>query len=217
MDPKKNPFLNDRLYAFGRMIFPTPAGDRFGVSRVWYKEGHPHAGNCEAELIDGTSVLVPIEDVQVAPNWDVTPEEGRFTGSEFFRPKFLAGATTQDRFRLFSHGNGVLIPGDLSLVRELAGTVEPGWTVKWYSHGCNEFRGDLTIVSADDKGVELKGEKGYYPKRFLWPTTGEPDIGPQIATEFSVGPGKLHFFHVYRSSGGPSKALTLTFKKGRTW
>lgn len=216
MDPKKNPFLNERLSTFGRMIFPTPAGDRFGVSRVWYKEGHPHAGSCEVELIDGTSVLVPIEDVQFAPNWDVTPEEVRFTGVDLFRPKFLAGATTQDRQRL-SRSHGVILPGDLSLVRELAEMVEPGWSVDWDSYGCNEFRGHLTIISKDDKKVTFKNEKGYHPGWFSWPTREEPDVGPQLATEFMVTPGRLHFFHIYRNSGGPRESLTLTFRKGTTW
>lgn len=214
MDPLKNPFMNDRLYTFGRMIFPTPQGDRFGVARIWYDLGHAYEGNCEAELIDGTSVLVPIKDVQVAPNWDETPEEGRFTGSEFFRPRFLEGLMSHDRL-FFQRSHGVVLPSDLEAVRKLVATVEPGQTVQWYSHGSNEFRGDVTVDSVDDKGMTLKGGSKSQPTGLMWPTSSEPEIGPQYAEEFIVEGRKLRFFRVSpkRYGQGPSESLTLMFKR----
>lgn len=216
MDPLKNPFLNEKLYTFGRMVFPTPQGKKFGISRIWYKLGHAYEGNCEAELIDGTSVLVPVKDVQVAPNWDETPEEGRFKESEFFRPRFLEGLMPHDRL-FFQRSHGVVLPSDLDAVQKLVATVEPGQKVTWYSHGSNEFRGTVEVDSADDKGMTLKGGSKSQPTGLMWPTSGEPEIGPQYAREFIVEGRTLRFFSISPAhhGQGPTESLTLTFgRKG---
>lgn len=209
-DWQKNPFLNDRLYTFGRMMFPTPTGEKFGVSRVWYKAGHTHAGKCEVELIDGTSVLIPVEDVQVAPNWDETPEEGRFMGSEFFRPAFLDGT----RRAYLSTGHGVIVPGDMDRLRTLIEQVQPGDRVKWYSHGSNEFRGDLKVESVNPKGFKVKAPVQNAPREFDWPTVGS-EITAQYGYEFEVNGNALHIVRVppARTGKAHSRSLTLAFKR----
>lgn len=207
-DWQKNPMLNDRLATFGRVTFPTPVGERFGVTRVWYKDGHTHAGDCEVELIDGTSVLMPVEDVQVAPNWDVTPEEGRFTGVEFFQPSFLDGT----RRAYLSTAGHVIVPGDMGQLRALADRVRVGGSVKWYSHGSNEFRGDLKVESVDAEGVRFAGGKNT-PRGFDWPTEGS-EITAQFGYEFEVDGNALHIVRVpaQRYGGSRERSLTLTFK-----
>ncbi len=109
------------------------------------------------------------------------------------------------------------MPSNLDLVQELAASVEPGWAVGWYSHGCNEFRGDLVVESVHDGGIKFAGGKGYNPGGFSWPITGEAEIGPQFGSEFIVEPGKLRIVRVYpaRSGKGPADSLTLTFRKER--
>lgn len=200
-----------------RVLVQKGGGLVYGVARVRYNEGHVHAETYEIETADGTSFLARWDDCVPAANWDVTPEEGRFTGAQFFRPNFLDGATTQDS-HLFRRDHGVVLPGDLAMLRKLAATVEPGWSVGWYSHGCNEFRGDLVVGSVDGERVYLRGTgKGYHPSIFTWPTTEEAEIGPQFGSEFIVEPGKLRIVRVYpaRSGKGPADSLTLTFRKGR--
>lgn len=211
-DWQKNPFLNDQLCTFSRMMFPTPIGEKFGVSRVWYKDGHTHAGNCEVELIDGTSVLVPVEDVRVAPNWGETPEEGRFTGAEFFEPAFLDGT----RRAYLSTSQGVIVPGDMDRLRLLAEWVQAGDRVKWHSHGSNEFGGDLVVESVNAKGFKVKSAKPmkYIPGGFEWPTAGS-EITVQYGYEFEVNGNALHIVRIppKRTGKTPGRSLSLSFKR----
>lgn len=228
-DPLKNPFLNRNLFAFSRIIFDGIYGPEFGVSRVWYLDGHANAGHVEVERKDEPPVLVPVEKIQVAPNWDVTPEEGRFTGAEFYRPQFLAGSTLQD-WRLFMRGHGVTVPSDLARLRELTATIEEGDVIDWISHGCNEFRGELIVAGVTETAIGLKSPKsgkagkGVHPTGYRWPTTGEPEIGPQYAYEFMVDTtggampkNRIRFVHVgpKRYGTGPDDSLTLVLKGKR--
>lgn len=233
MDPKRNPFLDPNgplIYSFCRVVFDGIHGPAFGVARIWYREGHPNAGHVEVELRDGPPVLVPVENFRFAPNWDVTPEEGRFTGAEFYQPQFMAGATLQDS-HLFSRGHGVTVPSDLARLRELTATIEPGDVIGWLSHGCNEFVGDLVVTEVSESKIWLKNPKsgkagkGTHPTGCTWPTTGEPEIGPQYAYEFMVSRSRgvapkdqIEFIHVgpKRYGTGPGGSLTLILKgKGR--
>jgi hypothetical protein len=199
-----------------RIVVDTDAETVYGVARVRYLDGHQWAGTYEIERADGTSFLAPWEDCTPGPNWDVTPEEGRFTGAEFFRPNFLAGCTNRD-FRLFGRSHGTVLPSDMATVRELAATVETGQSVNWFGHGANEFRDDLVITRKDDTGISMTDRKGRVTKRCDWPVTGEPEIGPQYAHEFLVDGNKLRFLRVSpkRYGKGVDDSLTLTFgRKG---
>lgn len=199
-----------------RVVVDTDAETVFGVARVRYLDGHQWAGTYEIERADGTSFLAPWEDCVPGPNWDVTPEEGRFTGAEFFRPNFLAGCTNRD-FRLFGRSHGTVVPSDMATLRELAATVEVGQAVNWFGHGANEFRDDLVITRKDDTGISMTDRKGRITKRCNWPVTGEPEIGPQYAREFLVDGRKLRFLSVSpkRYGKGVDNSVTLTFgRKG---
>lgn len=200
-----------------RVLVGKGGGLVYGVARVRYNEGHVHAGNYEIETADGTSFLAPVGDCLPGKNWDVTPEEGRFTGAEFFRPNFLDGATGQDR-GLFTRDHGVIVPSDMDRLRSLIATVEAGQKVGFYGHGCNEFRGQLVIDSIDDQGIRMKGGKGPHPVYSAWPTSGQAEISAQYAYEFLVEGGMLHTVCVppARYGSHARKAVTLTFEgKGR--
>jgi hypothetical protein len=201
-DPLRNPFLNPRLSSFGRLTFDGIHGPEFGVGRVWYQEGHRQAGHVEVERRDGSPALVPVESCQVGANWDDTPKGGRFTGSELYRPAFLDD--TGKRFLRRDHS--VIIPGDMKRARALLERVRPGWTVDWFSHGCNEFRGVLTVTEAHDGHFSLTGGKNA-PTRYTWPEEHEEfDIEGDRLTEIRV--------HEARTGKPPSRSLTLKFQEG---
>lgn len=195
-----------------RVLVRKDGGLVYGVARVRYNEGHTYAGNYEIETADGTSFLAPLDTCTVGANWDVTPEEGRFTGAQFFRPQFLAGVTTQDG-HLFSRSHGVVVPSDLPRLRKLAAIIEKGQTINWYSHGSNEFRGDLKVTSVNSGGITLKS--GKTTRVCTWPTTGEAKIGPQYATEFLVENNRIRFLLVSpkRYGTGVTDSVTLTIKE----
>ena len=202
-DPLKNPFLNPRLFGFGRLVFDGIHGPEFGVGRVWYQEGHRQAGHVEVERKDGPPVLVPVENCQVGAHWDDTPEEGRFTGAgDFYRPAFLDGTGKRFLRRDYS----VIIPGDMGQACALLERVRPGWTVDWFSHGCNEFRGVLTVAEVHDGHFVLTGGKNA-PTRYTWPEEGEEfDIEGDQLTKIQV--------HEARTGKPPSRSLTLKFREG---
>lgn len=192
-----------------RVVAATPDGPASGVARVRYDHGHQHAGHYEVERADGTSFLAPVDTCTPGPNWDETPEEGRFTGAEFFLPAFLDGT----RRRFLSAGPGVVVPGDMEQLRELADRIEPGWTVRWVSHNANEFRGTVEIDAVDDKGFSITGPKDG-PRRYDWPKVVE--YGPQFAQEFDAGGDKLVIVRVHRRRTGKAASVSreLTFQPG---
>lgn len=196
-----------------RVTFDTGDGTAYGVARVRYHEGHAHAGRYEIERADGTSFLASLDTCRPGPNWEDTPEEGRFTGAEFFTPAFLDGT----RRRFLSASPGVAVPGDMGALRELVEQVEPGWEVDWYSHGANEFRGRVTVESVDARGMRVKAPEGA-PSGFTWPTAGV-EFGPQYAWEFQVDGSALHIVSVpaKRTGKSPSRSLSLTFREPRRW
>lgn len=205
-----------------RVLVKKGGGLVYGVARVRYNEGHAYGGSYEIETADGNPFLAVAGECTLGANWDVTPEEGRFTGEEFYRPVFLDGATVQDS-RLFARSGGVTVPSDPARVRELAARVKPGRTVYWDNTGSNEFRGELVVAGAAGARIGLenpKGKKGGHPTGFTWPVEAGPDIGPQYAHEFLVdttgGPAakdRLTFIRVSpkRYGKGPAASLILTF------
>jgi len=205
--------VSDKLNGL-RIIVKRGPATVYGVARVRYNEGHPNAGQYEIERADGTSFLAPFADCRVALDWNLTPLHGRFTGVEFFQPKFLAGCTVQDG-HLFTRSHGVTVPSDLTMLRDLVSGIEPGQSVDWYSHGCNEFRGRLVIDSVTPTGMTMKGGKGAHPTKCTWPVTGEPDIGPQYAHEFLVEDSRIRFLRVSpkRYGTGVADSVTITFNR----
>lgn len=166
--------------SLGRIVAETDDGPVYGVARLRYDEGHAHAGQYEVERADGTSFLSPGEALRPGPNWDVTPEEGRFVGAEFFRPAFL----DETRRRFLKTGPGVLVPGDMEALRALAERIEPGWQVHWFNSCPNTFRGLVTVGSVT--GGSLVLEKPREPSwGFSWPTSGI-EMGAQYGHEFEV-------------------------------
>ncbi len=169
----------------------------YGVARVRYNEGHTHAGKYEIETAGSDSFLAPFDACRPGDNWDVTPEEGRFTGAEIFRPKFL-----DDTGRKFlSRSPGVIVPGNMAQMWKLFDPVRKGWTVDWYSHGANEFRGTLTVIDRGES--EFTVESGKTRFRYSWPGVGE---------EFEVDGNTLHEVRVppKRTGKHPSRSLSLT-------
>lgn len=195
-----------------RVVARTEDGEDWGVARVRYNIPHQHCRKYEIERPDGSAFLAEYSDCRPAPNWDDTPEQYRVGGSEFYRPKFLAGATVQNH-TLFGRDHGVVVPSDLAALRRQVAGLEPGQKIGFYSHGCNEFRGELVIGSVTDAGITMRGGKGAHPTRCTWPTSGEPEMGPQSAREFLVEPGKIRFLRVppRRTGKGVSDSVTITF------
>ncbi len=199
-----------------RVLIHADGGLIYGVARVKYNRGHQHAGNYEIETRDGTSLLAPYDECAPGENWDVTPEEGRFAGSEFFLPSFIDD--TRRAFLTADHG--VMIPGNMQRLGELADKVRPGWQVQYYSHGCNEFRGSFTVGDplAKRNGFALVKPKGANkapaPLAFTWPTDGI-ETGPQYAHEFDVTGDSLHIVRIPAARTGkhPSRSLSLTFSR----
>jgi len=178
----------------------------YGVARVRYNDGHIHAGNYEVERRDGTSFLAPFDACTVGDNWDDTPENGRFVGAEIFRPAFLD--STRRKFLHSDHG--VVVPGSMKQFRELADKVKPGWAVSWYSHGANEFRGDVRVASVEPWGLRISGPKGA-PETCRWPDAGD---------EFDVIGGiRLDYIRVppRRTGKSPSRSLSLAFHYPRPY
>jgi hypothetical protein len=139
-----------------------------------------------------------------------TPEEHRFAGTEFYRPAFL----DETRRAYLTAGCGVIVPGDMDQLRNLIAKVEPGDSVNWYNYGANEFRGDLTVDSKDEREVALSGSANA-PKSYRWPDAEE--FGPQYAHEFEVAGTALHIVRVppARTGKHPSRSLSLTFRRPR--
>jgi hypothetical protein len=171
----------------------------YGVARVRYNEGHTHAGKYEIETADGTSFLAPFDSCRTGDNWDVTPEEGRFTGAEIFRPNFLDGTGKE----FLSRSPGVIVPGSMARMWKLLDPVRKGWTVEWFGRGANEFRGTLTVAEREEAAFRLAGK---YPFHYVWPQVGE---------EFEVDGNTLHEVRVppKRTGKHPSRSLSLTFHR----
>ena len=188
-----------------RVLVQKGGGLIYGVARVRYSDGHTHAGHYEIETADGASLLAPFDSCTVAANWDITPKEGRFTGSEIFWPAFLDGT----RRAYLSTSPGVVVPGDMDRLRKLIERVKPGDSVNWVSHGCNEFQGAVTVASVDAKGFSL-ASLPKAPQSCDWPT--EED-------EFEVEGNTLHFVRVpsRRTGKHPSRSLSLTFRRPRQY
>lgn len=171
----------------------------YGVARVRYNEGHTHAGKYEIEQADGTSFLAAFDLCVPGDHWGVTPEEGRFTGSEIFRPKFLDGTGRE----FLSRSPGVVVPGSMAQMWKLLDPVRKGWTVDWFSHGANEFRGTLTVTEREEAAFRLTGKLSFH---YVWPQVGE---------EFEVTGNALHEVRVppKRTGKHPSRSLSLTFHR----
>lgn len=169
----------------------------YGVARVRYNEGHLHAGKYEIETADGASFLAAFDLCTPGDNWDVTPEEGRFTGSEIFRPNFLDG--TGKKF--LSRGPGVVVAGSMAELWKLLDPVRKGWTVDWFSHGANEFRGTLLVTEREEAAFRLAGARAFH---YTWPQVGE---------EFEIIGNTLHEVQVppKRTGKSASRSLSLTF------
>lgn len=180
----------------------------YGVARVRYLSGHLNAGTYELERDGQPPILAPWDDCLPGPDWKDTPEERRFAGEEFYRPAFLDGT----RRTYLSTGCGVIIPGDMDRLRNLIAKVTPGDNVNWYSYGANEFRGDLTVDSVDERGVTLSGPANA-PKSYRWPDAEE--FGPQYAHEFEITGTVLHVVRVppKRTGKHQYRSLSLTFRR----
>lgn len=187
---------NDELTGL-RVLVGKGGGLVYGVARVRYNEGHEHAGKYEIETAEGDSFLAGFGQCVPGKNWDVTPEEGRFTGAEIFRPKFL-GMTGRE---FITRSPGVIVPGSMAQMWRLFDPVRKGWTVDWYSHGANEFRGTLTVTDRNES--EFTVESGKTRFRYTWPQVGE---------EFEVIGNTLHEVRVppKRTGKHPSRSLSLT-------
>lgn len=191
-----------------RVTVETEGGTVYGVARVRYTDWHTHVGHYEIERADGTSFLAPFAACEAAPNWDLTPAEGQFTGAEIFRPAFL----DDTRHRFLSYGCGVLIPGDMDRLRGLVGSVRPGDAVKWESHGCNEFVGSFAIDTMEPGRVRVRdpkprpGVRAPAPGGFSWPVEGD---------DFDVNGDRLDFVRVppKRTGKHRGKSLSLTFSR----
>lgn len=196
-----------------RVVAKAEVGEDWGVARVRYSIPHQHGMKYEIERSDGSAFLADYADCRPAPNWNETPEEHQFIGSEWYKPKFLAGATRQHR--IFGTDHGVVVPSDMDALRALVARIEPGFRVQWYSHGCNEFRGGVTVESVDSKGLRVKSPTGA-PTSCVWPTA-PIEFGPQYAYEFQVEGDAFHSVRVppRRTGKGPSRALSLTFSPPR--
>lgn len=183
-----------------RVIVQTGGETFYGVARVRYMEGHRNAGTYEVERKEQPPVLVPWESCLPGPNWDDTPEEGRFLGSQFYRPQFLDGT----RRAYLSGSPGVIVPGDMDRLRQWIDVAKPGYRVRWESHGCNEFVGTLAIEATDDRGLRLTGPPDA-PKHCTWPAEGD---------EFEVNGNALHFWRTppKRTGKHPGRIRSLTIQ-----
>lgn len=189
-------------YTGYRVRVATEGGERYGLARVRYANGHQNAGQYEVEFTDGPPLLVPFADVDRGPNADRIPRGVTFPEGELYRPRFLDGT----RRAYLSTGPGVIVPGDMDQLRTMIERVQPGDRVEWRSHGSNEFWGIVTVASVDDKGIRVDGPKGA-PPRCGWPVEGD---------EFEVnGRNALHFIRVppARTGKARSRSLSLTFKR----
>lgn len=182
-----------------RVTVDADGGTVYGVARVKYNAGHTNAGHYEVERADGPPLLVPAAECRTAPDWDETPEEGRFTGVELYRPHFLDDTGRE----YLSTGSGVIVPGDMKRLRRLTEWVEPDDLVRWVSHGSNEFRGDVEVSSVDAHGFGVRGPANA-PQFCRWPVEGD---------EFEVDGLALHFVRVPPKRTGKSaqRSLSLTF------
>ncbi|MCP9209564.1 hypothetical protein [Streptomyces cucumeris] len=185
-----------------RVMVQREGGLIYGVARVRYNEGHTYAGNYEIETADGASLLAPFGDCMPGKNWDVTPREERFTGAEIFYPCFLDGSGRD----FLARSPGVVVPGDMTQMRKLFDPVRKGWTVGWYSHGANEFRGTLTVVERRETAFVVTDGKN--TRTYEWPTARE---------EFEVCGSTLHEVRVppRRTGKHPSRSLSITVHRPR--
>lgn len=194
-----------------RVKFWHGNGWDFGVARVKYNQGHRNAGRYEVERDGKDPVLVHYQDCETAPNWDDTPPEHRFTGAEFYLPSFIDNT----RRAFLSASCGVMIPGDMDRMRELADKVRPNWRIQWFGRGANEFRGELIVGAplSNGNGFRLHGGKGA-PLSFTWPTGGIT-TGPQYAHEFEVTGTGLHIVRVppKRTGKSASRSLSMEFSR----
>lgn len=206
--------MTERKLTGLRVQFPAHGATGYGVARVRYETGHKHGGHYEVERPDGTALLVSWADAAPAPDWDASPKESQFGGSELYVPEFRDGPGRA----FMSTGSGVLVPGDLSALNFLTGRIREGDTVNWYSHGCNEFRGDLTVCGINADRLTVTGDRKA-PGGLTWPGR---------ETEFEVTDGllrsggtTLRFYRVPERRTGKHResALDLTFRfpAGREW
>jgi hypothetical protein len=182
-----------------RVLVEREGGLVYGVARVRYLHGHRYAETYEIETAEGDSFLAAWNECTPAANWDVTPREGRFTGAQIFTPRFLDGTGRE----FLERGHGVLIPGSMKDLWTLLDPVRKGWTVEWFSHGANEFRGTLTVSEREESAFRLTGKVAFH---YSWPTVGE---------EFEIQGNALHEVRVphARLGKGLSRSLSLTFKR----
>lgn len=199
--------MSERKLTGLRVQFPSHGATGYGVARVRYETGHMHAGHYEVQRADGTALLVPWANCEPAPNWDVAPMESQFAGTELYIPQYRD--TTGRQF--MSTGSGVLVPGDGARLKTLVGSVREGDTVGWYSHGCNEFRGELTVARVDADGMAVTGHPKA-PVYAAWPDRRE---------EFEITDGLLRSggttLRIYRvperrTGKHRESALDLTFR-----
>lgn len=197
--------INDNVTGL-RVKFWHDNGWGWGVARVRYGQGHTNAGRYEVERNGKDPVLVPWLDCEPAPNWDDTPEEHRFTGSEFYLPTFA----DRTRRAFLTTDSGVIIPGDMDRLRVLMAKIKPGWRVRWTGQEANTFRGDVTVESVTDSMIHVKGGRGA-PNACRLPIAGH-GITAQYGREFDVTDSGLHFVLVPPRRTGKARRRSVSLE-----